>query len=314
MSLGPHRQPFRNQSLPTVTTVDAAGFARTTVVQPRTLYAFDNARLSYGDSHVNVGDSRLNVGDARRASMAGPYNGGVMIDDVIITAIDVNTIVRITNERSVDNANPAAPSFISAERLALANTDKAAWIRDVLPFIASRTFVISSNVDIDFFCDMMVSATLPNAFAHVKSVQFDRFFWFSGVKDNRTANPALLAATRLPSLERLSITLHTAGLTKSCYGERQRVQLEAIDVIKSKALKICHIEEVVKQYDLAKIFDCENLKILEIKCVDSEIIKPYCGSFNPLTVFWQLKTWFQGNFRAAGRQVAVGAEVLKNLD
>jgi hypothetical protein len=241
------------------------------------------------------------------------HHTDTIIAVVALAAIVPAAIVSITQERTRTPADPNKPSFVPGHQLHLAVSNLEAWRRDVLPVIATKTFRISSGVDLEFFKAILGSVVLPDLHRHVTSLMFDRFYWFSGVKDNRVSNPDLVAASRFSSLKRLALTFHAAGLTDSLYGEHQRLAVERDHEEKSRELRPLRLNEVTAKYDLKRVYRCGALKELRLECLESGRISHYCKADDPLAVFWQLKGWFDEGFRREGMMVVVSLEA-KNDD
>jgi hypothetical protein len=191
--------------------------------------------------------------------------------------------------------------------------DEDRYTNIVLPYIASCTFEIASTLDINFMVAMLKSDSLPGMHKVVTKLAYPRFYWFSGVSNNRKSCPSLAFAASLPAVQELSITFHTAGLTTSAYNERERIRLEATDLEKSKQLRVLRLDDVVKRYDLARIFDCPRLTHVHLECINSEMVVFFARAADPLGPFRDLVHWIQrGYFDTHHHQIAVTSSV-KNI-
>jgi hypothetical protein len=126
----------------------------------------------------------------------------------------------MTTERTLPNANPHRPTFLNG--IVPNPHNPGEWNGIVLPHVRTLTFTMSSTADLHFASDMLVSNQLPYVYHHITKIAYPQFFWFSGVAHNRRHNPYLQVASGLPELRELTFTLHTAGITTSAFGERQR--------------------------------------------------------------------------------------------
>ncbi|KAF2636289.1 hypothetical protein P280DRAFT_483855 [Massarina eburnea CBS 473.64] len=289
---GPSRQPLGP-------TVEGSGFASNSIG------TFHPRRDSPANGGASATDSprRRGAADSGTRLLAVPHGAMVIFD---VPAVDPGTIISISAERARPGAIPNRPSFIPATVLSQGMSEFAAWNRNVLSAMATRTFVISNGVDLEYFSAILSSPSMPGLYRAITSVCFDQFYWFSGVKENRMACPALVAAENLPGLQRLSLTFHTAGLTWSSYTERERMRIEEVDLEQSKQLKPMPVEAVITKYDLAKVFNLDSLKTLELKCINSNMVANYCTQANPMDVFWALRGYFNEGFVNQGRLIAIG--------
>lgn len=145
----------------------------------------------------------------------------------------------------------------------------------------------------------------------VNKLYFPRLYWFSGVSGNRSANPALAFAAALPNVQELTLTFHTAGFTTSAWAERERLRIEPQDFEKSKQLKVLRLSDLIKHYDLNRLFNCRTLADIHLECINSEMVQFYAKSSDPLSPFHDLVHWIQrGFYDTQGREVYVDTRVI----
>lgn len=224
-------------------------------------------------------------------------------------ASDESKIFSITKERQ-QGAEPARPSFIRDHQLAF--QDPVLYQQVVLPSVSELTFEISSLPDVQHFRAMLAAESqMPQFWRAVTKVAFPGFYWFSGIAHNRTCNPYLEVVGNLPFLSELSLTFHTAGLTHSRYGERDRLKIEETDIEKSKELKVTRVADVVRKYDLSSVFKCTSLRILRLECFDSQIVDHFTGTVDQFSSFRELQYFFIDGFRQyCGREIQVCSKVI----
>ncbi|KAF2030894.1 hypothetical protein EK21DRAFT_111561 [Setomelanomma holmii] len=181
----------------------------------------------------------------------------------------VPTTIDIAAERGVRNANPSYPSFLHGVVFNPADADE--WYNQVLPALRSTKFIFTSTADLHYAATLFSSSEIPDIYKSVTKIALPKFYWFSGVAHNRRHNPYLAILTSLPNLEQLSITLHTAGLTTSCFGERQMINLEASDPVRAKERKVMALADVVAKYELNGFFACKGLRRVKVEWVDCEM-------------------------------------------
>ncbi|KAF2787698.1 hypothetical protein K505DRAFT_209536, partial [Melanomma pulvis-pyrius CBS 109.77] len=151
-----------------------------------------------------------------------------------------------------------------------------------LPFVATLTFKITCVPDVNHLRKIIESPYLPELFAAITKVQFTGFHWFSGIAHNRTSNPNLLLCNILPHLQELTINFHTAGMTISAWSERDRIRMENEgNLRRSKQLKVLRMADVVRKYDLNRIFRCRNISLVRLICWDSAIVRYHSQNGDP---------------------------------
>jgi hypothetical protein len=182
----------------------------------------------------------------------------------------------------------------------------------VLPYLSTCTLVIDSAPDLNWLHAFLTSPGYPQAMHAITKVAFPQMYWFSGVGGNRQANPFLVFLSRLPAVQEVTLTLHTAGLTGSAYSERDRVRMEEADFERSKMLKVLPVQSVVRHYDLARLFECRGLRVVRLHCVTSEMVSYYARQAGePLDTFREVVAWVKRGFRdASERDVVVEAAVV----
>jgi hypothetical protein len=216
----------------------------------------------------------------------------------------------ITRERASAGADPNAPAFL-AQFGALNNAQNYQNI--VLPHVSGLLFVLESNPDLTFFHKVLESTRFPAIHTAITKLAFPGMYWFSGIQLNRKMNPALAFASELPNLQELTLRFNTGGLTISCYGEKERMEIERTgDLERSKLVRVKTLAEVSDFYDLCRIFECKRLKVIHLECIDSPHVRYFCRHGDPLMPFKETESWMtQGFQRLQRRAVAVDLRIVE---
>jgi hypothetical protein len=152
---------------------------------------------------------------------------------------------------------------------------------------------------------MFASSELPHLFRFVTKVAFPKFYWFSGVAHNRRHNPYFQMTASLPALEEISFALHTAGITTSCFAERQMIQLEASDPARAKERKVMCLQDVVQKYELNGLFACMRLRRVRIEYVHCEMTAFFTKAGSPADVLMGVQAFLINGFAGYGLDVFV---------
>jgi hypothetical protein len=179
------------------------------------------------------------------------------------------------------------------------------WYGTVLQAIREFTFSITSTTDLHFLADMFASASHPNLFAEVTKISFPKLFWFSGVMNNRKHNPNFLMTASLPSLKEISFTLHTAGMTTSCFGEKMMIQLERTDPARAKERRMLTLQELVLKYEFNGLFACQSVRTIRISWIDCAKIAHFTRVGEAVSAMNQIHAFLVDGFRQHGLKVAV---------
>jgi hypothetical protein len=209
----------------------------------------------------------------------------------------------MTAERSVVNADPSRPSFLYS--IVPRPDNPCEWNEVILARFRLFTFIISSTADLHFAAAMLAAPALPWAFHHITRVVFPKMYWFSGVAHNRQHNPFFVFASQLPLLAQLSFTLHTAGLTTSCFGERQMITLERSDPVRAKERKVKSLQDVVAQYDLGHLFLCPGLQRVRVEYISCEMISFFTRVGRPADLLREIQAFLVNGFAGHGLNVHV---------
>ena len=202
------------------------------------------------------------------------------------------------------------PNFLLARFGKDSLTQSGPYYNEVLPSVARLTFNISSGIDINYFTGLMREPRLPDLHRAITKLHLSGFHWFSGIKPSRPANPYLMICTMLKdSLEELTIDFHTAGLTCSRFSEKTRIEIEKSDPEKSKELRVQRLGEVTDFYGLTAIFGCHKLRRLHLECFDSQIVRYFTKTGDPLSPFRDLQFWLRHGFGQTGILIAIDARV-----
>jgi hypothetical protein len=146
----------------------------------------------------------------------------------------------------------------------------------------------------------------PHVQRAVTKVSFPKFYWFSGVNSNRSQNPYIVTAAHMSYLEEITLGFHTAGLTCSVFGEKERMKLELTDLVKSKELRPLSCKDIVAKYGLLGLFACPRLQAVHLNCIDSDMVAYYCKTSNPTNVVHELAEWLKNEFkRRCGKDIVV---------
>jgi len=178
----------------------------------------------------------------------------------------------------------------------------AQWQNTVLPYIRKLIFNLASTTDLYFFSEMLQSPLLPGLHANITKLDLSGFHWFSGITDNRHANPYLTLASHLPLLSELAFTLHTASITASMWGEMQMVELEATDPVRAKARRVLSLRDVCAKYGLAALFKCSELKRIRIVYIKSDIVTANTPMVDPEKLIAAVRDWLTVEFAKRRQQ------------
>lgn len=211
--------------------------------------------------------------------------------------------VYITAEREDDAASPGSPGFLKGVHFDPASSRK--WYEEVLPYLTKCTFVVSSTTDVTYAGNIFGSGALPHIYNAVTKVELPKFYWFSGIALNRHHNPYLQMCRNLPNLRELSLTIHTAGLTKQRWPERQMIVLERDNPEAAKERIVLSLREVVHRCELDALFACAGLRHLCLEYIESAMTAYFCKVGNPVDVLRNVKTYLERGFAQRGIQVVI---------
>jgi hypothetical protein len=209
----------------------------------------------------------------------------------------------MTAQRSAPMADPSRPSFLYGIVPRPDNPDE--WNQIVLARVRSMTFVISSTADLHYATAMLATPGLPWLFHHITRVVYDKMYWFSGVSHNRQHNPFLVFASQLPVLAEMTFVLHTAGLTTSCFGERQMIALERTDPVRAKERKVKRIQDVVVEYDLGYLFVCTSLQRVRLEYIQCAMTEFFTKVGRPADLLREVQAFLVNGFAGHGLNVFV---------
>jgi hypothetical protein len=209
----------------------------------------------------------------------------------------------MTAERERLNPNPGHPAFLHG--LDITATGPEEWYEVVLPAIRSFTFAVLSTTDLHYAADMFASSQLPNMFTSVTKINFPKLFWFSGVAHNRRHNPYFQMTASLPALEEICFTLHTAGITTSCFSERQMLQLEVTEPLRAKERKVMRLPDLVQKYEINGLFACQRVKYIRIEYIDCEMTAFFTKVGSVVGVLREVQTYLVNGFVQHGLNVLV---------
>lgn len=114
---------------------------------------------------------------------------------------------------------------------------------------------------------MFCSQHLPFFHEAITSVNLPNLHWFFGVNGKRPANPYSEVLVSLPKLESVVVSMHNAGFMDSCFGERQMIDIERLDSMRSRARKVLPLNTVVAKYGFETLFECQRLRRLRLEHV-----------------------------------------------
>jgi hypothetical protein len=211
--------------------------------------------------------------------------------------------VFITTERESVDANPNRPWFLHSYVSGSAN--EAEWNGIVLPYITTLTFTVDSTTDCHYLANILASGQNPNLFKAITKIAFPGFHWFTGVQHNRRHHPAMEMANTLPNLAQIALRLHTAGITVSCYSEREMVAIEAHDPERAKARKVMHLQDIIAKYELSALFSCRALRHVRIEYIDCGMTRFFTKVGNAGVVLRDIQTFISNGFFGVGLNVLV---------
>ena len=210
-------------------------------------------------------------------------------------------IISITHEREVLGRTPMSPSFVPEAAI----NDTSIWLGTVGPALAQATFEVKTVNDSLWLVDFVtLEQRFPEAHRAVTKLNLPCFNWFSGISSNRTNNPFVFLATHLKHLKVLSFTLNTGGLTTSIYpGEKERMEIEAEDVEKSKELRVKSLDQIIMFYALHQLFSAPMLTKVNITSFDDNNVAYHCKHENPVNIVYQLADFLVDGFVQHQRRV-----------
>jgi hypothetical protein len=211
--------------------------------------------------------------------------------------------VSITSERESRNANPNCPSFLHG--YVFGPAIEGEWNGIVLPYVNTLTFTVESTTDCHYLANILASSLNPNLFTAIMKIAFPGYYWFTGVQHNRRHHPAMEMAVTLPNLQQIAFRLHTAGITVSCYSEREMVAIEAHDPERAKARKVMHLQDIVAKYELSAIFACRNIRRVRIEYIDCEMTRHFTRVGNTGVVLRDIQAFIVNGFFGLGLNVLV---------
>lgn len=211
--------------------------------------------------------------------------------------------VDITAEREEVVATPDRPIFLKGVRFDTSNAQ--GWYEEVLPYLSTCTFVVSSTADVTYAVNIFGSAALPHMYNAVAKLELPKFYWFSGVALNRYHNPYFQMCRNLPNLRELSLTLQTACLTNQRWPERQIIALELTNPEAAKERMVLTLREVVHRYEFNALFAYASLRRLRLEYIESAMTAYFCRVGNPVDVLRQIETYLKKGFAQKGLEVMV---------
>jgi hypothetical protein len=131
------------------------------------------------------------------------------------------------------------------------------------------------------------------------------FHWFSGT---RKINPYFELCAKLPNLEDLTLTLHNAGITTSCFGEREMIRLEGVEPEKARWRKVFALEVIVARYALDAILTFPRLRRVRFETVICKRTAHHTQGASATETFKEIQTWLQRGFARKDREVVVELE------
>jgi hypothetical protein len=174
-----------------------------------------------------------------------------------------------------------------------------------LPYVTSLTFIVESTTDCHYLANILASSQNPELFKAITKIAFPGFYWFTGVQHNRRHHPAMEMATTLPHLQQISLRLHTAGITVSCYSEREMVTIEAIDPQRAKARKVMHVQDIVAKYELSALFACLSLRRVRVEYIDCDMTAFFTKIGRAEDVLRDIQAFIVNGFHGQGMNVFV---------
>ncbi|KAH9861678.1 hypothetical protein J1614_011431 [Plenodomus biglobosus] len=211
--------------------------------------------------------------------------------------------ISIADEREATNANPNHPGFLRGVVFNPANEGE--WFTLVLPHISTLTFVIASSADIAFAGPIFASPELPQIHQAITKLSFPGFHWFSGISEDRRHNPFLQLAATLPNVTEIALTMHTAGITTSCWTETQQLDLESIDLARSQERKVLPLSDVLARYNYQAMFRCNSVRRIRLEYLESQLVAQFCVTGRPLDLLRALRTYLVHGFSSLGKAVEV---------
>ncbi|RMZ69648.1 hypothetical protein GMOD_00006484 [Pyrenophora seminiperda CCB06] len=212
------------------------------------------------------------------------------------------SIIDITTERESPRSDFNRPLFMKGINF---SANIAQWNTTVLPYIRQLTFRIASTVDVYWFDAMIRSRALPGLMNNVTKLDLTGFHWFSGISPNRSVNPYLASASQLSSLREVSFTLHAASITTSLWSERQAIELEITDPVRSQARRVLTLRTVLVKYGLDAFFNCTKLEHISLMYINSDIVTANIQFKDPEKLIEAIEKWLASGFKKRQQQVLV---------
>ena len=213
------------------------------------------------------------------------------------------TTVSITAERERPGAKVASPAFLHGFVVSASNYNL--WNNVVLPHLTLYTFEVSSTSDLHFLANMLSCRQLPLIFQAITHVTFPGFYWFSGVAHNRRENPYFVLTKAVPGLQTISLRFHTAGITVSCFGEREMLEIEQTDQERAKERKLMSLDNVVDKYDLGGIFACPQLRRICVEFIDCSHTRYFTKVGDAVDLLCEIQVFLVNGCAQAGLSVLV---------
>ncbi|KAF2822844.1 hypothetical protein CC86DRAFT_409623 [Ophiobolus disseminans] len=269
------------------------------------------AGLGYGTA-TSSSSSGAAGRDWRIRSMQPPQNAapvmttatGMALQGLINSGI---TTISVANdiERRVRDVHH--PEFLRGVMFNPANQRE--WYTQVLPFLETLEFVIESTVDLQFATDMFRSPILPSLFEAITKVNLPGQHWLPGIGSNRSSNPYFQILMGLPRLQEVTFTMHNSSVTDSLYTERQMIDIERVDSLRSRNRKVLPLDIIVAKYGFADVFKCRALRRLRLEYIECERARFHTKNGSAAEVMGQLQVYFVNGFAAV--QMNVFVELVK---
>lgn len=239
--------------------------------------------------------------------------------------------IHLQTEAERYNADGAPPSFVPRQPQSDSPSDFDLWRQEATENVtnANLSFVIGDEESFRYLKTLF--GEFPDLDKAITAMEFPYFYTTSRIyagltgasrdsessgsdtsmSEGSTIDEPLATVSHLENLTHLSITLHTGALTKLALGGYRTIQLEHENV-SFVTKRLMDLNEVAHYLHLDDIhLSCENLQVLDIKCIDSRLTRHLCAPFDLPDFLKQIREYIEAWYKEDERQIIIRTEVLE---
>lgn len=198
------------------------------------------------------------------------------------------------------------PSFICMPPNSPLHPDMAIWNDVIANYLIQSSIIIESDQALKCFNTFLEN--YPSMPSTIGFLELPNLLHFPGnqprMPNHYWRNLQLLAASQLPTLSRLRITLRASGLTEEIPegdDDRRTIALEGMSH-EYQARRPISFDTLRHAYDMDRILQCRFLTFLDIIVVIDPVYRRLCAPADPCEPVHTLAEWFRQQFRSVRSQ------------